>query len=85
MDGRGPYGNHYGMLGHYGGMNGDGANGDMDQRKQDIGDILQQIIAITDQSLDEAQARLFHSNVLYGSIVTNYVKLHIFKVKSLGS
>jgi hypothetical protein len=71
MDGRGPYGNHYGMLGgvgHYGGMNGDGANGDMEQRKQDIGDILQQIIAITDQSLDEAQARLFHSNVLHVSM-----------------
>lgn len=34
---------------------------DMDpgcQRKQDIGDILQQIMTITDQSLDEAQARL---------------------------
>lgn len=28
------------------------------QRKQDIGDILQQIMTITDQSLDEAQARL---------------------------
>ena len=60
MDGRGSYGNHYGMLGGvglYGGMNGDGTNGDLEQRKQDIGDILQQIVAITDQSLDEAQAR----------------------------
>ena len=28
-----------------------------DPRKQDIGDILQQIMNITDQSLDEAQAR----------------------------
>ena len=28
-----------------------------DGRKQDIGDILQQIMNITDQSLDEAQAR----------------------------
>ncbi|XP_048776700.1 pre-B-cell leukemia transcription factor 1-like isoform X16 [Ostrea edulis] len=28
-----------------------------DQRKQEIGDILQQIMTITDQSLDEAQAR----------------------------
>lgn len=27
------------------------------QEKQDIGDILQQIMAITDESLDEAQAR----------------------------
>ncbi|XP_031430425.1 pre-B-cell leukemia transcription factor 1b isoform X3 [Clupea harengus] len=32
-----------------------GADGD--GRKQDIGDILQQIMTITDQSLDEAQAR----------------------------
>lgn len=30
---------------------------DADGRKQDIGDILQQIMTITDQSLDEAQAR----------------------------
>ena len=29
-----------------------------DGRKQEIGDILQQIMTITDQSLDEAQARL---------------------------
>ena len=28
-----------------------------DYRKQEIGDILQQIMNITDQSLDEAQAR----------------------------
>lgn len=33
------------------------APGDPDQRKQEIGDILQQIMTITDQSLDEAQAR----------------------------
>ncbi|CAG7664111.1 unnamed protein product [Allacma fusca] len=30
---------------------------DQDGRKQDIGEILQQIMNITDQSLDEAQAR----------------------------
>jgi len=29
-------------------------------RRQDIGDILQQIMTITDQSLDEAQARLIN-------------------------
>jgi len=64
MDNRGPYANHYGtgMVGGmgmhgYGTMHGDGTNGDMDTRKQDIGEILQQIVAITDQSLDEAQAR----------------------------
>jgi len=65
MENRGPYANHYlssGMVGGmgmhgYGAMHADGTNGDMDIRKQDIGDILQQIVAITDQSLDEAQAR----------------------------
>ena len=35
----------------------DGVGHDPDQRKQEIGDILQQIMTITDQSLDEAQAR----------------------------
>jgi hypothetical protein len=30
---------------------------DHDQRKQSLADILQQIMSITDQSLDEAQAR----------------------------
>ncbi|XP_033877549.1 pre-B-cell leukemia transcription factor 1 isoform X3 [Acipenser ruthenus] len=35
----------------------DGTATDGDGRKQDIGDILQQIMTITDQSLDEAQAR----------------------------
>ena len=30
---------------------------DSQVRKQEIGDILQQIMTITDQSLDEAQAR----------------------------
>jgi hypothetical protein len=29
----------------------------LDGRKQDIGDVLQQIMNITDQSLDEAQSR----------------------------
>lgn len=33
------------------------ATPDVDSRKQDIGEILQQIMNITDQSLDEAQAR----------------------------
>jgi len=39
------------------GMAGDGNGTDNDPRKQDIGEILQQIMNITDQSLDEAQAR----------------------------
>jgi len=65
MDERGgPYGQNlhfsnmsgYGMQPPHGGPQG-GMNGDHDDRKQDIGDILQQIVAITDQSLDEAQAR----------------------------
>ena len=33
------------------------SSGDNESRKQDIGEILQQIMNITDQSLDEAQAR----------------------------
>ncbi|XP_041126803.1 pre-B-cell leukemia transcription factor 1-like [Polyodon spathula] len=37
----------------------DGTGTDGDGRKQDIGDILQQIMTITDQSLDEAQASIF--------------------------
>lgn len=39
------------LAGWGGGTEGEGG------RKQDIGDILQQIMTITDQSLDEAQAR----------------------------
>jgi len=46
----------YGMQQPPGPPNQDGV-GDPDQRKQEIGDILQQIMTITDQSLDEAQAR----------------------------
>ena len=41
----------------------DGTDGD--GRKQDIGDILHQIMTITDQSLDEAQAKLVHLYVLF--------------------
>ncbi|GCB69536.1 hypothetical protein scyTo_0010572 [Scyliorhinus torazame] len=33
------------------------SGGEAEGRKQDIGDILHQIMTITDQSLDEAQAR----------------------------
>lgn len=43
---------------NYGMPGGDGTpTGENDSRKQDISDILQQILNITDQSLDEAQAR----------------------------
>lgn len=56
------------MMAHSGGLmgpqgyglpGGDGApaTGESEARKQDIGEILQQIMNITDQSLDEAQAR----------------------------
>ncbi|XP_055624648.1 homeobox protein extradenticle isoform X3 [Toxorhynchites rutilus septentrionalis] len=52
------------MMGHgglmppnYGMPTNDGQSVDNDPRKQDIGEILQQIMNITDQSLDEAQAR----------------------------
>ncbi|KAJ3595357.1 hypothetical protein NHX12_004661, partial [Muraenolepis orangiensis] len=50
-----------GMAGHPGVaqhmQDGSGGGTDGEGRKQDIGDILQQIMTITDQSLDEAQAR----------------------------
>lgn len=46
----------YGMPGQNDG-NQSGGGGDNDSRKQDIGEILQQIMNITEQSLDEAQAR----------------------------
>ncbi|TRY58618.1 hypothetical protein DNTS_007618, partial [Danionella cerebrum] len=49
-----------GMSGHPGlpqHLQDNGGASDGDGRKQDIGDILQQIMTITDQSLDEAQAR----------------------------
>ena len=52
---------HYGMTGSV-----DPAQGaqtpDSDGRKQDINTILEQIMNITDQSLDEAQARLVVQN-----------------------
>lgn len=41
----------------YGMPNAHGNVGCEEQKKQDLGDILQQIMAISDQSLDEAQAR----------------------------
>lgn len=41
----------------------DGTDGD--GRKQDIGDILHQIMTITDQSLDEAQAKLVDLCILW--------------------
>ncbi|CAH1787102.1 unnamed protein product [Owenia fusiformis] len=61
MDDRGQYGAPQ-MMGGYG-MQQDPGNvqgGDVnsEQRKQEIGDILQQIMTITDQSLDEAQASI---------------------------
>uniref|UniRef100_A0A8C4ND71 Pre-B-cell leukemia homeobox 1a n=1 Tax=Eptatretus burgeri TaxID=7764 RepID=A0A8C4ND71_EPTBU len=45
------------MHAHVGGGGGTQDGPDGEGRKQDIGDILQQIMTITDQSLDEAQAR----------------------------
>ena len=47
----------YGTSGAGGGGEGGGGNENLDGRKQDIGEILQQIMTIADQSLDEAQAR----------------------------
>lgn len=52
---------NYGMPNQNDGNASQGGNGNLESgqesRKQDIGDILQQIMNITEQSLDEAQAR----------------------------
>lgn len=51
-------GSGYGMGdGGAGNMNNNGGGEENAVRKQDISEILQQIMNITDQSLDEAQAR----------------------------
>jgi pre-B-cell leukemia transcription factor 1 len=41
---------------------------DQETRKQDIGEILQQIMNITDQSLDEAQARYVYAQLYLLSV-----------------
>uniref|UniRef100_A0A672JP58 Uncharacterized protein n=1 Tax=Salarias fasciatus TaxID=181472 RepID=A0A672JP58_SALFA len=53
----------------------DGTDGD--GRKQDIGDILHQIMTITDQSLDEAQAKLVDLYVLLTWLVRSAERLSI--------
>lgn len=55
---------------------------DQDTRKQDIGEILQQIMNITDQSLDEAQAR-YHSLAFHIKLFTLRLSLHYSSVVSL--
>lgn len=63
MDDTGGFGGHHSsvaMAGRIGAMGYGVPNPELDQsmqRQQDIGDILQQIMTITDQSLDEAQTR----------------------------
>lgn len=47
----------YGSMGPVDGSTAQGPDQTVEARKQDIGEILQQIMNITDQSLDEAQAR----------------------------
>lgn len=47
----------YGSMGPADGSATQGPDQSGEARKQDIGEILQQIMNITDQSLDEAQAR----------------------------
>lgn len=46
----------YAMIHDRGGLDAGGGGGGVESRK-DISDLLQQIMTITDQSLDEAQAR----------------------------
>lgn len=50
----------YGSMGPVDGTAAQGPDQAVEARKQDIGEILQQIMNITDQSLDEAQARYAH-------------------------
>lgn len=52
-----------------------GHDGTDDGRKQDIGDILHQIMTITDQSLDEAQAKLVHLYVFFTKHFTHHYSL----------
>ena len=56
-----------------------GVGPEHEQGKQQIGDILQQIMTITDQSLDEAQARLDQSVliVLYSNCVGSLVCMRV--------
>lgn len=54
----------------------DGTDGD--GRKQDIGDILHQIMTITDQSLDEAQAKLVHFYELLTALIVNRLYCDVY-------
>lgn len=56
---QGQGGQNTGAYGNMGPTDGSASQGDqaVEARKQDIGEILQSIMNITDQSLDEAQAR----------------------------
>ncbi|CAD1476250.1 unnamed protein product, partial [Heterotrigona itama] len=53
----------YGSMGPVDGTATQGPDQAVEARKQDISEILQQIMNITDQSLDEAQARTLHTRV----------------------
>lgn len=53
----------------------DGTDGD--GRKQDIGDILHQIMTITDQSLDEAQAKLVSIAIKKAHTLTRSITLSL--------
>lgn len=86
------------MMGHGGGImppqnygmpGNDGQSvSENDPRKQDIGEILQQIMNITDQSLDEAQARKHTLNchrmkpVLFAVLCEIKEKTGIYHTKS---
>lgn len=59
----------------------DGTDGD--GRKQDIGDILHQIMTITDQSLDEAQAKLVYLYALLTSTLLSVPKRIIVEIMQL--
>ena len=72
------YGMGYGMQPQID-PNGQTNNTEGEPRKQDIGEILQQIMTITEQSLDEAQAR----SVPRGTLAVSHV--HPFMTTTLES
>lgn len=67
----------YGSMGPVDGTATQGPDQAVEARKQDISEILQQIMNITDQSLDEAQARL----VLF--LIHSFFFLIFFKFYSI--
>lgn len=63
----------YGSMGPVDGTATQGPDQAVEARKQDISEILQQIMNITDQSLDEAQARLVPFLIPFFLNILNFI------------